>query len=95
MKKHFISLVATLFSFTSLLACSVTPFVTSNPVVMEPDGLQVVSICYNASEATKGQLRSIAAGKCKEDGSSAEYFRHDKMLNDLSLIHISEPTRPY
>ena len=48
---------------------------------------------HDSAALLRQRIYQIVAGY--EDANDADRLRHDPMLQILSLIHISEPTRPY
>ena len=70
----------------SLGGCSQRPFATSSPDIPSPRGLEVVSMCYHAHSTTREEVMKLAARKCKKEGYSVEFWRHDKTFNDCPIL---------
>ena len=54
--------------------------------------ISVIVLTYNSSDTLREALDSVLRQKC---GYDFEIVAGDDGSTDLSLIHISEPTRPY
>ena len=66
--------------------CADRPFITGNPNIPAPDGVQVVSMCYHANATTREELVSLAAKECEVEGSGVEFWHHDKTFNSCPLL---------
>lgn len=71
---------------TLLTGCGSPPFITSSPNISPPDEEQVVSVCYNANNTTRDDIRALAVKECTVEGSGLEFWHHDKALNDCPIL---------
>lgn len=71
----------------SLFGCADRPFVTKVvPSEASPDGLKVVSVCYDARVTTREAIGAVAVKECKEEGADVRFWRHDTMFNDCPVL---------
>ena len=69
-----------------LAGCGQEPFVTTSPKEKASGNEQVVSVCYNANSTTREEIYKIANEECEVDGSSLEFFHHDKLFNACPIF---------
>jgi len=69
-----------------LAGCGAPPFVTSTPKEKPGGDLQVVSVCYHANSTTREEVYQVALKECEIEGSSLEFFHHDKLLNECPVL---------
>lgn len=67
--------------------CAEAPFITeSHPSAPAPSEGQIVSVCYNANVTTREEIRALAQKECKDEDTKAEFWHHDRMLNDCPVL---------
>ena len=69
-----------------LAGCGQRPFVTTPPQGKPSVDRQVVSICHNANSTTREEIYKIAYKECEVEGSSLEFFHHDKLFNACPIF---------
>ncbi len=69
-----------------LAGCGQKPFVINAPKVFSSSDRQVVSICHNANSTTREEIYKIVAKECEVEGSSLEFFHHEKLFNECPIF---------
>lgn len=68
-----------------MIGCANAPSITTSDGVKEGAPGRIVSVCYNASNATRQDIAALAREECPNPASGLSVWDHDSLFNNCPI----------